>query len=169
MFSVRDQENLVHGHQTTAAAKPLNQGIRGIAPKTPGPNGGKIPFGGNNFTTRKPVKDDENTIFNGGKKGGNADKQAFFTPLAPKDRAPLGAKTANAKGQVFKTPAPGLQKTQKRTTSARKTKLKIHQPDVIAAEPALKSLADEDDVPDIEYCPPKIIRTSVYPQPISSI
>jgi len=162
MFATRDQENLIHGHQTTAAAKPLNQGVRGIAPKTPGPNGtSRVNFGNNQHTTRKPFKDDENTIFNGGKKGNNTDKQTFITPLAPRERAPLGAKTVNAKGQGLKTPAPGLQKTQKRTTSARKTRLRIHQPDPISVEPTTKSLQVEDNIPDIEYCPPQAIRKAM--------
>lgn len=36
MLALRDQENLVNTHQTAAAAKPLNQGINKIPPKTPG-------------------------------------------------------------------------------------------------------------------------------------
>jgi hypothetical protein len=36
MLALRDQENLVNTHQTAAAAKPLNQGINKLPPKTPG-------------------------------------------------------------------------------------------------------------------------------------
>jgi len=160
MFATRDQENVFHDHQTAAAAKPLNRGVRGVAPKTPGNNGGKVTFG-NLLTTRKiSNKDDENVNLIGTKKGGNAEKPSFITPLAQKDRAPLGAKTTNANAHVFKTPAPGLQKTQKRSTSSRKTKLKIHQPDAITSQPVSRAFEEEEDnVPDIEYCPPKITRT----------
>lgn len=64
------------------------------------------------------------------------------------------------KANAFKTPMPkpgdyALQKTQKRTTSARKHKLKVHQPEVASAEPNTHS-DDDDEEPEIEYCPPKI-------------
>ena len=43
MFAAaHDQENLVHAHQAAAAAKPLNQGTRGL--KTPSNKGPKTPF-----------------------------------------------------------------------------------------------------------------------------
>jgi len=80
-----DQENAVHAHQTAAAAKPLNQGIRGLAAKTPGNRVPKTPF--------KVQLNDENTAFQAGKtngkgqekgltlkKGGQLDKSAFVTP-----------------------------------------------------------------------------------------
>ena len=71
MLALRDQENLVHAHQTTAAGKPLNQNIRGLQPKTPGNL--KTPF--------RPSRNDENrplTLKNGPSK---LDKNAFVTPL----------------------------------------------------------------------------------------
>lgn len=78
MLALRDQENLVHTHQTTAAGKPLNQNIRALHPKTPGNL--KTPF--------RAAKNDENKPleFNGQKtalKGGPSklDKNAFITPL----------------------------------------------------------------------------------------
>ena len=76
MLALRDQENLVHSHQTAAAAK--NQGLRQLQPKTPGTRVPKTPFrvplndendplafgkqtvkgnGGRNENTLKPVKD----------------------------------------------------------------------------------------------------------------
>lgn len=81
---------------------------------------------------------------------------------APKtNRAPLGAKTTNVKATAFKTPAPltggaGLQKTQRRSASGKKPKLKIHQPEAVEAQPQSKDEPDEE--PEIEYCPPKITR-----------
>ena len=80
-----DQENFVHGQQTTAAAKPLNQGTKGYAAKTPGHKAPKTPF--------KVPLNDENALFRGGKSvlktNGKADdktaklvfdKSAFQTP-----------------------------------------------------------------------------------------
>jgi hypothetical protein len=81
-----DQENLVHGQQTAAAAKPLNQGAKGYAAKTPGRKAPKTPF--------KVPLNDENALFRGGKSvlktNGKAadkgttkiafDKSAFVTP-----------------------------------------------------------------------------------------
>ena len=175
MLSLRDQENLVHAHQQAAVAKPLNQGVRGLAPKTPG-NNGKNGFNGR-MTGRNGGRDDENA-FVGGLKTGKTQKATFITPMgtspntestkqktltvseAQRERAPLGAKTTNVKANAFKTPAPktgdyGLQKTQKRTTSARKHKLKVHQPELLTVEPV--NNLEEDDEPEIEYCPPKIV------------
>jgi hypothetical protein len=90
MLAARDQENLVHAQQAAGAAKPLNQGVRGLAPKTPGNKAPKTPF--------KIPLNDENAAGGFGVKGtslmtkgkGNenlrlggdkADKHAFVTPL----------------------------------------------------------------------------------------
>lgn len=66
-------------------------------------------------------------------------------------RAPLGMKTTNAKSKAFATPAPlsSAGKTQKLSPRLRRPKVKVHQP-----EAAHES---EDDVPDVEYMPPKEI------------
>lgn len=56
-------------------------------------------------------------------------------------------KTTNAKSIAFQTPAPLTQKTQKVSPRLHRPKVKVHQPEV-EAEP-------EDDVPEIEYMPPK--------------
>ncbi len=93
MLAARDQENLVHAHQTAAAGKPLNQTVRGLQPKTPGNRAPKTPF--------REALNDENKplVFNGrktalkglgninenllqpGKKDGKLDKNTFVTPL----------------------------------------------------------------------------------------
>ena len=93
MLAARDQENLVHGHQAAAAAKPLNQGAKQLAPKTPGNKVPKTPFkiplndengpagfGGGKTGLKTGARGNENfmTI---GKKGGLADKNTFVTPL----------------------------------------------------------------------------------------
>ncbi|KAB8337103.1 hypothetical protein FH972_021407 [Carpinus fangiana] len=143
MLARRDQENFVHAQQTAAAAKPLNQSVRGLAPKTPG-NG------------RKGNKNDENAITLQSKKDGNA----FVTPGPNRDRIALGAKTTNAKARALATPGPltggqGLQKTQRRSGSTKKPKLKVHhQPELAEAAPVAAELSDEE--PDVEYCPPPI-------------
>ena len=91
MFAARDQENLVHGHQAAAASKPLNQGTRQLAPKTPGKalktpfklplndenNAGGLGFGKGGL--KNNGKGNENVIL--GAKGGLGDKNAFVTPM----------------------------------------------------------------------------------------
>ena len=93
MLAARDQENLVHGHQQAAAAKPLNQSNRQLAPKTPGNKFPKTPLkvplndenglggqGGGKFGQRTNGKGNEN-MMTGGKKTGLMDKNAFVTPM----------------------------------------------------------------------------------------
>lgn len=77
--------------------------------------------------------------------------------IGPRNRAPLGVKTTNAKA-AFKTP--GLQadslktqKTKHRGSSIKKPKkaqIEVHQ-----AQPQALDASDVDDVPDVEYAPPK--------------
>lgn len=87
MLAARDQENLVHNHQTVAASKPLNHGVRGLQPKTPGNRFPKTPlkvplndenapggFGGKSVLKTKG-KGAENLIL------GGKDKNAFITPV----------------------------------------------------------------------------------------
>lgn len=93
MLAARDQENLVHVHQTTAASKPLNQGTKNVLPKTPGNKVPKTPFkiplndkhgnivlGGGKNGLKGRFGGNENLV-TGGKKGGLGDKPAFVTPL----------------------------------------------------------------------------------------
>ena len=92
MLAARDQENLVHSHQTNAANKPLNQGIRGLQSKTPGQRAPKTPFkasvndenkatilGTQNAGLMTLGKGDENDpqLKN---KDGKLDNNAFVTP-----------------------------------------------------------------------------------------
>lgn len=85
-------------------------------------------------------------------------RRAPDTFVAPRERAPLGAKTTNVRATAFQTPAPNVkdgkgQKAQQRSTSGRKPKLKIHQTVQPTVEPAAKQV-EYDEVPDVEYCPP---------------
>lgn len=78
--------------------------------------------------------------------------------IAPRERAPLGAKTTNAKAKAFQTPAgptlgKELEKTQPKQTSARRPKKVVHAD-------AIKLEVHGDESPlteerDVEYCPPK--------------
>jgi len=77
-ISVRDQENLTHTYQQAAAAKPLNQGIRGLAPKTPGNNGTRN--GLNGRTGRGNRGQDDENMFLLGPKTGKTGKPSFVTP-----------------------------------------------------------------------------------------
>ena len=77
ILSTRDQENFIHGQQQVAAAKPLNHGVRGLAPKTPGNNGFKTINNGNKTVRRQ--REDEN-VAPGGKTVKGA-KATFVTPI----------------------------------------------------------------------------------------
>ncbi|PGH00511.1 hypothetical protein GX51_05726 [Blastomyces parvus] len=170
MLAARDQENLVHAHQTAAAAKPLNQSTRQLQPKTPGTRAPKTPF-------KLPLNDENNPLaFGGGRKTGKVNNgqnenllrpgkdtvaggNAFVTPMAPRSRAPLGMKTTNAKANAFQTPAPPLgtskpAKTVKRPSTTRK--LKQSAPELQPGQPRASTVENtEEDVPDVEYMPPK--------------
>ncbi|KAJ4300883.1 hypothetical protein N0V90_002971 [Kalmusia sp. IMI 367209] len=160
-LAAKDQENFVHNLQAAAASKPLNAGLKGLHAKTPGNKLPKTPF--------KVPLNDENAFGKGGKsvlqtkgkgnenllmtvkKDGKLDSNAFLTPAGPRTRAPLGMKTTNAKAKAFQTPAPlsGSAKTQKASPRLRRPKVKVLQQEVQNTE--------EDDVPEIEYMPPKEI------------
>ena len=71
-----DQENAIHARQQAAAAKPLNQGAKGLAPKTPGNRAPKTPG-------KIPLNDENEADKFGGKgkqQGGKAEKNLFQTP-----------------------------------------------------------------------------------------
>ena len=155
----KNQENVTHAHQVAGAVK-----ASALAPKTPGQQrAGNVP-------ARKVPLNDENSVTRLGK--GTA-KDAFQTP-AQRDRAPLGAKTTNAKAKSVATPAAPFTtakdvsqiKTpaQQRATSARKSKLRIHAsprselPDAgpLKQEPAVGTTEDlgvqvsDDSEPEID-------------------
>lgn len=76
MLALRDQENLVNTHHTAAAAKPLNQGLKNLAPKTPGK---KVSLNDEN----NPIAFGKQTVKGNGKILGNGKpgKDAFVTPM----------------------------------------------------------------------------------------
>ncbi|KAJ5096915.1 hypothetical protein N7456_007636 [Penicillium angulare] len=148
MLALRDQENLVNTHQTVAANKPLNQGVKQLAPKTPG--------------RKVRLNDENNTIAFGkqtvkGNGNGKPAKDVFQTPMDTKNRAPLGNKTTNLKAKGLQTPAPfgGTLKPEKTNRKASTQKVKKAAP--VTQQPQTKVHVDtvQDDVPDIEYMPPK--------------
>lgn len=111
MFAARDQENLVHGHQAAAAAKPLNQGVKQLAPKTPGNKTAKLPlrlplndengttaFGGGKKTVGKG---NGNSIF-GGKKDGMENK-SFVTPMGTSCRSATSIQTSDVDPPLART------------------------------------------------------------------
>jgi hypothetical protein len=79
MFSVHGQENVIHGHQQLAASKPLNHGVKGLAPKTPGNKYPKTPV-------RLPLRDENDQISLKGKGVLTAKAKvvdnAFITPMS---------------------------------------------------------------------------------------
>ncbi|KAJ5092098.1 hypothetical protein NUU61_006968 [Penicillium alfredii] len=149
MLALRDQENLVNTHQTAAAGKPLNQGLKQLAPKTPGKTPFKVPLNDEN----NPLAFGKRTVKGNGKPG----KDAFMTPMEPKNRAPLGMKTTNAKAKGLQTPAPlgtlKPEKTNRRTSTAQK--IKKAAPVLQQAQPKVHNEPIQEEVPDIEYMPPK--------------
>jgi hypothetical protein len=88
MFATRNNdENATYQQQTAAAAKPLNQGIKGLAPKTPGNKAPKTPF--------KVSLNDENAAFGPGKTGGKGNNGGPFGE----------GKTGKLDKNIFVTPA----------------------------------------------------------------
>ncbi|MCJ1469230.1 hypothetical protein MMC07_007863 [Pseudocyphellaria aurata] len=176
MLAARDQENLVHGHQAAAASKPLNQGIKQLPPKTPGNKAPKTPFkiplndenGPARFAKSRPginngrANENLTTVQ---KKGALADKTAFITPSGPRNRAPLGLKTTNARTKVFQTPAPVHDNEAKdeeaKSASARKPKPKVFPAEMTKVEiPGDKDKLEESE---IEYMPPRAKDMPDYP------
>ena len=88
MFAARtNNENAIYEQQTAAAAKPLNQGVKGVAPKTPGTKALVTPF--------KSQLHDENATYGAGKTGGKGKQSVVFD-------AEKGTKVDK---NVFTTPA----------------------------------------------------------------
>ncbi|KAJ5577894.1 uncharacterized protein N7459_006858 [Penicillium hispanicum] len=156
MLAVRDQENLVNTHQTAAAAKPLNQGVKQLPPKTPGKTPFKVPLNDENNPLafgKRTVKGNGNRLDHG-KLGTNA----FVTPMEPRHRPVLGMKNTNQKVKGLQTPAPfggtlKPEKTKRRTSTAQR--IKKPAPVAQQAQPKVQAPVVQDDVPDIEYMPPK--------------
>ncbi|KAK7536723.1 hypothetical protein IWX49DRAFT_580299 [Phyllosticta citricarpa] len=166
----QDQENLAASHHNAAAAKPLNQGIKGFAgAKTPANKAPKTPFKVPLNDENGATKAGKNLLKTGGKGGENqlvptgkkpgapADNSAFVTPAGPRNRAPLGMKTTNARAKAFVTPAPktvepGSAKTGAKNSAPRlqRSKVKVHQ----ASPQAHTSQHEERDV---EYMPPPAV------------
>lgn len=78
MLAVRDQENLVNTHQTAAAAKPLNQGVKQLPPKTPGKTF-RVPLNDEN----KPIAFGKHAVKGNGNRldNGKPGTNAFVTPM----------------------------------------------------------------------------------------
>ncbi|KAL4974185.1 hypothetical protein BDW66DRAFT_168041 [Aspergillus desertorum] len=161
MLALRDQENLVHNHQTVAASKPLNQSARQLQPRTPGNRVPKTPF-------KVPLKDENDPLAFGkktaktiGKQNENARpsvKDAFTTPMGDNHhRAPLGMKTTNAKAKGLQTPAApvGTIKPERTTRKGSAQRAKKFTTFVEQPQPEVHVHPAQDDVPDIEYMPPK--------------
>ncbi|OGM45599.1 hypothetical protein ABOM_006295 [Aspergillus bombycis] len=161
MLALRDQENLVHAHQTVAASKPLNQGVKQLQPKTPGARAPKTPFKVPLNDENDPLAFGKKTVKGAGKQNGAAKpsvKDAFVTPMAEtRQRAPLGMKTTNAKARGLQTPAPpaGAVKPEKTGKRASTQRVKKFAPLLEQSKAEVHDKPAEGDVPDIEYMPPK--------------
>ncbi|PWY69558.1 hypothetical protein BO70DRAFT_432510 [Aspergillus heteromorphus CBS 117.55] len=173
MLALRDQENLVHTHQTVAASKPLNQGARHLQPKTPGARAPKTPFKVPLNDENDPLAFGKKTVKAAGKQKESVNltvKDAFVTPSAdPRHRAPLGMKTTNAKARGLQTPAPpgGTVKPEKTIRRGSTQRVKKFSPFVEQSRPEVQTRPVKDDVPDIEYMPPKPKDLPDYPDDIT--
>lgn len=160
MFAARNlDENAINAQQQVAAAKPLNQSVRGLAPKTPANKPAfKTPARGN--------QNDENTKLDLGKTGGKdgkLDRNAFVTPANNRVRAPLGNKTTNAK--ALQTPAlqlPPEDKVKGSSPRLRRSKIKVHE----ALDTAHDVLNTHPEERAIEYMPPREVPLNNDPDDI---
>ncbi|KAI1410965.1 hypothetical protein F5Y13DRAFT_181045 [Hypoxylon sp. FL1857] len=170
MLAARDQENLAFSHQNGAALKQQQGQVkRQLQPTTPGARFAKTPI-------KVPLNDENATHAAGGAKSvlgaksrgnenvltskGKGLKAGLVTPTAgPRNRAPLGDKTTNAKArgqqainvksavreiEKSRTKAPTTTRPRQKQPQAELQKLQVHteQTDPLS----------EDE---IEYCPPK--------------
>ncbi|KAK3646705.1 hypothetical protein LTR56_008469 [Elasticomyces elasticus] len=168
MFASRTHnENAIYEQQTAAAGKPLNQGVKGLAPKTPGNKVPKTPFKANDENAafgngKTGGKAKEGGLFGGQGKGGKVDQSAFVTPAGPRTRAPLGNKTTNAKA-LLQTPAgttTKLSATNKPTSPRlRRGKVKIHTAE---SDPLDNAVVEEER--EIEYMPPREVPLPDHPE-----
>ena len=162
MFAARNlDENAINAQQQVAASKPLNQSVRGLAPKTPANKPAfKTPARGN--------KNDENSKLDfgktgGGKEGGKLDRNAFVTPANNRVRAPLGNKTTNAK--ALQTPAlqvPNEDKPKATSPRLRRSKIKVHE----SLDTAHDVLNTDPEEREIEYMPPREVPLNNDPDDI---
>ncbi|PKX90826.1 uncharacterized protein P174DRAFT_514817 [Aspergillus novofumigatus IBT 16806] len=159
MLALRDQENLVHTHQTVAAAKPLNHGVKQLQPRTPGARAPKTPFKVPLNDENGPLAFGKKTVKAAGRQKENTKpaKDAFVTPLEPRNRAPLGMKTTNAKARGLQTPAAPAGTIKPEKTNKRTSTQKIRKFSPLVDQPKIELQGEEsqDEVPDIEYMPPK--------------
>ncbi|GAB7366861.1 hypothetical protein MBLNU230_g1030t1 [Neophaeotheca triangularis] len=170
MFAARaNQENAIYSQQTAAAAKPANQNLKPLAPKTPS----------NNKAPKTPFKPDENTqlLFNkpttGKPKQDNAlfdssKRNAFQTPAPRTNRAPLGQKTTNAKtlhpnnNNPTSLAAPKSQAPKAASPRHRRGLLKIHDP---TASEEQEAEDEEALLPPIEHMPARETPLPDHPSP----
>ncbi|RKF55659.1 hypothetical protein GcM3_200012 [Golovinomyces cichoracearum] len=90
------------------------------------------------------------------RKNATFEKNAFITPMGPRNRAPLGIKTTNANINAFRTPV-GSQSQENPKTNKPKS-IYTRQPtksvytDKVKSEPSISEVSTSE--PDVEYCPP---------------
>lgn len=163
MFATRNlDENAINAQQQVAAAKPLNQSVRGLAPKTPANKPAfKTPARGN--------KNDENSKLDLGntekerKEDGKLDRNVFVTPANNRVRAPLGNKTTNAK--ALQTPAlqvPAEDKPKATSPRLRRSKIKVHE----SLDTAHDVLNTDPEEREIEYMAPREVPLNNDPDDI---
>ena len=93
---------------------------------------------------------------------------------APRNRAPLGQKTTNAKAHAFQTPGPAplttrpgktVQKSSTRRSA--RSKIAVAQSEPVQVDVLTRKQAEKDDEPDFGYAPPPPIELPDPPLEIS--
>ncbi|CCU77084.1 hypothetical protein BGHDH14_bgh04797 [Blumeria hordei DH14] len=163
-----DQENMASVQNQMQISKSTSRNIRGYHPKTPHNRHPKTsllnPLQDENLTTVFGKKfgkyNDNENAENNGKNNALFDKDVFATPIGqhrPRTRAPLGAKTTNAKAKVFQTPralAPPNEEhefPQKPSIAQISKKVKNVNINNLETDGKEKPLRERE----VEYCPPK--------------
>ncbi|CAD6499843.1 BgTH12-03949 [Blumeria graminis f. sp. triticale] len=160
-----DQENMASVQNQMPISKSLGRNIRGLHPKTPHNRYPKTSF-------QNPLQDEnQTTIFgkkfgkyndnenaeNNGKNSALFDKDVFATPIGPRTRAPLGAKTTNAKAKVLQTPSALAPPKEEHEFPQMPSKVQIFKNvthvniNNLEIEGKEKPLRERE----VEYCPPK--------------
>ncbi|EFE30739.1 uncharacterized protein ARB_02438 [Trichophyton benhamiae CBS 112371] len=147
MLSIRGQgqENLVNAHQTAAASKPLNQGVRHLLPKTPGKLPPKTPF-------RLPLHDENRPLTFGKGLGAGIGKSVVLK--GQDENAALQGKGKGADKKALATPAGTIKQRSAKRGSTRKVKKAAPLPEQATQEKTV-TVEEEEPEREIEYMPPK--------------
>ncbi|KAL7625445.1 hypothetical protein AAE478_004665 [Parahypoxylon ruwenzoriense] len=173
MLAARDQENLAFSRQNGAALKQQQGRVgRQLQTNTPGARYANTPIkvplndenaahagGGAKSVLGARTKGNENTLSSKGKGLKTVKKPNVATPLEPHSRAPLGAKTTNAKAKsqqavTVKSAVRNIEKSQVKAPTTRRAKQKRPRAELQKVKVHAEG-ADPLNEEEIEYLPPR--------------